>query len=355
MPHTARPTFFPFAAATLLAAFVTTTRAEAVQLGWETIQLPTVASYTINYVPLTLDLTKPAPVVVFLHGSGSGPEVWQQNTHIGQIAEELGFVLVMPCAGIGFNFGVGADDAIVAAALDATEQRLPIDRRRVGLAGFSAGAAYALVLAYAAPNNFTGVFAMAAPYRIVIHVTDPEHAPPARLLYGTLDPNYPLREVWVPMLERLGIATEVEIVPHLRHEVPPDESLRTGFGFLLSQPVETCVPTATALCLRGRFRVEAAWQTATAQGQVGVVQLTGESGYLWFFDPANVEVNVKLLDGCGVNGRYWFFAAGTTDVGVTFTVTDTASPTPQNVNNYSRPRGTAFQPLLDTAAFATCP
>jgi len=326
-----------------------------VQLGWETIQLPSVASYTINYVPLTLDLTKPAPVVVFLHGSGSGPEVWQETTHIGQIAEELGFVLVMPCAGVGFNFGVGADDAIIAAALDATEQRLPIDRRRVGLSGFSAGAAYALVLAYTTPNAFAGVFAMGAPYRIVVRVTDPEHAPPARLLYGTLDPNYPLREVWVAMLDRLGIATEVEIVPGLRHQVPSDESLRTGFTFLLDQPVETCVPTATALCLQGRFRVEAAWQTATAQGQAGVVQLTGESGYLWFFDPANVEVNVKLLDGCGVNGRYWFFAAGTTDVGVTFTVTDTASPAPQRINNYSSPRGTAFQPLLDTSAFATCP
>jgi len=160
--------------------------------------------------------------------------------------------------------------------------------------------------------------------------------------------------VWVAMLERLGIAIEVEIVPNLRHEVPSDESLRTGFNFLLDQPLETCVPSATALCLQGRFRVEAAWQTATAQGQAGVVQLTGESGYLWFFDPANVEVNVKLLDGCGVNGRYWFFAAGTTDVGVTFTVTDTASPAPQRVNNYSRPRGTAFEPLLDTSAFATC-
>ena len=327
--------------------------AQPVQRGWETIQLPGTGSYSLNYVPFSLDLTKPAPLVVFLHGYGSGPEAWQQSTHIGQVAEELGFVLVMPRAGAGLNFGQGADDVIVDAAIAAAEQQVLVDRGRIGLAGFSAGAAYALVLAYTTPNVFNGVFAMAAPYRPVVRLQDAATPPPAHLLYGTLDPNYPVSyQAWRDMLDRLGVENESEIVPDLPHQVPPDESLRTGFAFLLDQPVSTCVPSATALCLRDRFSVEASWETATAHGTAGVVQLTHESGYLWFFDPANVEVSLKLLDGCVLDQRYWVFAAGTTDVGVTLTVTDTAR---QRSVTYVHARGTPFRPVLDTGAFATCP
>ncbi|HEV8241475.1 MAG TPA: PHB depolymerase family esterase [Thermoanaerobaculia bacterium] len=337
----------------VLAVLAATPSRADVQRGWDTIQLPGTGSYTINYVPLGLDLSTPAPMIVFLHGYGSGPNTWQQTTHIGQIAEELGFVLVMPRAAVNLDFGEGADDAVVDEAIEATAARLPIDRRRIGLSGFSAGAAYALVLAYTTPNAFNGVFAMAGPYRVIVHLQDPKTPPPARLLYGTLDPNYPLSYLaWQQMLGRLGVPVQSEIVPGLPHQVPPDDSLRAGFHFLLDQPRPTCVPSATAMCLRDRFRVEATWQSASAQGTAGVVQLTHESGYLWFFDAANAEVNLKLLDGCVPNGRYWVFAAGTTDVGVTLTVTDTVTG---QAKSYFSPRGAPFQPILDTGAFATCP
>jgi hypothetical protein len=47
------------------------------------------------------------------------------------------------------------------------------------------------------------------------------------------------------------------------------------------------------------------------------VPLTSESGYFWFFDPDNVEITVKILDGRAVNGKYWVFIASMTDVGFT--------------------------------------
>lgn len=336
-----------------LAALAASRASADVQRGWDTVLLPNTNSYTIDYVPLALDLSQPAPMIVFLHGYGSGPNIWQQSTNIGQIAEELGFVLVMPRAATNLDFGEGADDAVVDEAIEATAARVPIDRRRIGLAGFSAGAAYALVLAYTTPNAFNGVFAMGAPYRVVVHLQDPKTPPPTRLLYGTLDPNYPLAyQAWQGMLQRLGVPNDSEIVPGLQHQVPPDESLRDGFNFLLNQPLPTCVPSATAMCLRDRFRVEATWQTTTAQGTAGVVQLTHESGYLWFFDATNAEVNIKLLDGCVPNQHYWMFAAGTTDVGVTLTVTDTVTG---RRASYFSPRGAPFVPILDTSAFATCP
>jgi predicted esterase len=342
-----------FAIIAVLAVIAAAPARADVQRGWDTILLPSTNSYTINYVPLSLDPAQPVPVIVFLHGYGSGPNTWQQTTDIGQIAEELGFVLVMPRAAANLDFGEGADDAVIDEAIEATAARLTIDRRRIGLAGFSAGAAYALVLAYTTPNAFNGVFAMGAPYRIVVKLQDPWTPPPARLLYGTLDPNYPLAyQAWSAMLQRLGVDVESDIVAGLPHQVPPDDNLRAGFRFLLDQPLPTCVPSATAMCLLDRFRAEATWQTATAQGAAGAVQLTHESGYLWFFAPSNVEVNVKMLNGCVPNQRYWMYAAGTTDVGVTLTVTDTLTG---QRRSYVSPRGAPFQPILDSSAFATCP
>jgi streptogramin lyase len=115
----------------------------------------------------------------------------------------------------------------------------------------------------------------------------------------------------------------------------------------------TCEPDATTMCLNaGRFRVTAEWRSLTASGTGTSVPLTSDSGYFWFFDVANIEVVVKALNGCGVNGHYWVFAAGLTDVEVTLRVIDTQTGA---LRTYVNPRGTAFQPIQDTSAFATCP
>lgn len=111
---------------------------------------------------------------------------------------------------------------------------------------------------------------------------------------------------------------------------------------------------APAVCFqRNRFLVAARWQTAAgAAGDATVVRLTEDSGYLWFFNPANVEAVFKLLDACPLNQRFWFFAGGLTNVETSITVLDTVSSA---VKPYRNPQGTPFQPIQDTAAFATCP
>jgi hypothetical protein len=106
------------------------------------------------------------------------------------------------------------------------------------------------------------------------------------------------------------------------------------------------------LCLGGgRFRVTATWQTSTASGDGTAVTLTPDSGYFWFFDPGNVEVVVKVLNGCGVNSRYWLFAAGLTNVRVNLMVTDTRTG---QTKTYTNPLGRTYVSILDTNAFNTC-
>jgi hypothetical protein len=118
----------------------------------------------------------------------------------------------------------------------------------------------------------------------------------------------------------------------------------------------TCVPTATVLCLQqGRFAVSATWEVDDGYGPqpAHAVPFTADSGWFWFFDSDNVEMVVKVLDGCAQQTpRYWVFASGLTNVGVVLSVTDTLHAVTQT---YRSEMGSAFQPLQDTAAFATCP
>ena len=58
-----------------------------------------------------------------------------------------------------------------------------------------------------------------------------------------------------------------------------------------------------------------------------------------------------MLDACGVNNSFWVFASGLTNVGVTLTVTDTATG---QSRPYTNPVGTAFVAVQDTGAFSTC-
>lgn len=116
--------------------------------------------------------------------------------------------------------------------------------------------------------------------------------------------------------------------------------------------VSTCVPNATSMCLNGRFRVSANWQTATASGAGTPVQLTSDTGYFWFFSASNVEMVIKVLNGCGLNSHYWTFAGGLTDVLVNLTVTDTQTGA---VKTYTNPQHQAFLPIQDTSSFSTCP
>jgi hypothetical protein len=99
----------------------------------------------------------------------------------------------------------------------------------------------------------------------------------------------------------------------------------------------TCAPGPARLCLSGgRFAVTASWrdfQGGTGRGTA--VQLTGDTGYFWFFDPANVEVITKVIDGRLLNGNFWVFYGALSTVEYTLTVTDTATGASKTYTNTS--------------------
>jgi hypothetical protein len=112
----------------------------------------------------------------------------------------------------------------------------------------------------------------------------------------------------------------------------------------------SCGADGVVCLVDGRFEVTATWrQPDGSAGAAGAVSLTGDTGAFWFFDDDNLELLVKVLDGCGVNSHRWVFAGGLTDVEVNLRVRDRVTG---EERTYHNPAGTAFQPLQDTRAFA---
>jgi hypothetical protein len=150
--------------------------------------------------------------------------------------------------------------------------------------------------------------------------------------------------------------------PTVRENSPTLGDLANDFDFtqpprppliLPATPIGTCVEGDASLCLgNGRFQVVATWLTPAGQAGGGhAVALTTDTGYFWFFANTSVEVVVKVLDGCAVSNAFWVFAGGLTNVETTIQVTDTATGA---MKTYGNPQSTAFAPIQDTSAFATC-
>lgn len=112
-----------------------------------------------------------------------------------------------------------------------------------------------------------------------------------------------------------------------------------------------CSADGDTLCLLGgRYKVEVRWKNQYAGGAEGVGMMIPNSdntGFVWFFDPSNIELAVKVLDGTGVNGKKWVFYGSLSDVEYWVEVTDTV--TGQKKTYHNRPGSLAG--VADTGAF----
>jgi hypothetical protein len=115
-------------------------------------------------------------------------------------------------------------------------------------------------------------------------------------------------------------------------------------------PTPPVAPPAGTLRLLDRFDVAVKFWIDHPPGlNAGSARMTDTTGYWWFFSPNNVEVLVKILDGKAVNGKYWVFIAGLTNVGVQVSVIDSTNG---NTKTYTNELNTVFQSIQDTEAFS---
>lgn len=130
----------------------------------------------------------------------------------------------------------------------------------------------------------------------------------------------------------------------------PDGAL--WFTSLFSNTIGRMEPTACStesVCLKqDRFRARVQWTAPDGRSGAGQgVFITTDTGAFWFFEPSNLELTVKVLDGRSINGRFWVFYASLTNVEFMLTVTDTETGASKT---YSNPQG-QLASAADTNAF----
>jgi poly(hydroxyalkanoate) depolymerase family esterase len=121
------------------------------------------------YVPRGYRATRPAPLLVWIHGCRQTPEQFAAGTRVAQLADERGALVLLPRQSAIANFercwnwfdpntalGEG-EAAIVAAQVEQVAGGYSVDRGRIYVAGLSSGGGLAVVLALRAPQLFAAV------------------------------------------------------------------------------------------------------------------------------------------------------------------------------------------------------
>ena len=96
------------------------------------------------------------------------------------------------------------------------------------------------------------------------------------------------------------------------------------------------------------------WTTSEGTGAAQVMSFGGQrassdqSSFWWFFDPANFEMGVKMVDACVEPfNAHWVFVSGLTNQAYDVTVTDTMTGT---VRHYVNPLGSYPQTIGATGS-----
>lgn len=112
------------------------------------------------------------------------------------------------------------------------------------------------------------------------------------------------------------------------------------------------IPVNNTICLADRFLV-AIDNVSNLPGGIATPVRTGstDTGLFWFYNDRNWEVMAKVIRGCGLNNRWWFFAGALTDQRYRIIVHDTQTGVQKQYNNTQGVRSPA---IADTNAFA-CP
>jgi predicted esterase len=133
-----------------------------------------------------------------------------------------------------FRPSLAVDLPRIEAALAAMAARVPLDARRVALAGFSDGASYALTVGTMNPGTFSAILAFSPGIGLVA----PSLSPAQRLFiaHGTADPVLP----YAGTAERIAAPLQTRVDLRFRpftggHSMPPDVR-EEAFRFFLAKP-----------------------------------------------------------------------------------------------------------------------
>jgi phospholipase/carboxylesterase len=158
------------------------------------------------YIPRTYTAEVPAPLLLVFHGAGSTSAAIR---YAFAPADDHGVILLAPdsrdeATWDGVLRSWGPDVEFIGDAFRQTLARCAVDRRRVGVAGFSDGASYALSFGISYGDQFSAVIAMSPG---VMQPIAARGKPRIFISHGTSDRVMPIDDTsrqFVPRLKRLG-------------------------------------------------------------------------------------------------------------------------------------------------------
>ncbi len=184
------------------------------------------------FLPEKADRSRPAPLIVALHGSGGTAEgfapLWRE------VASRLGAVLAVPQglnrAGPGFDWGVVEQGShLVHRAIDKARAEAAIDDGKIVLAGFSNGASQAFIMGMREPEKFAGVLSVSGFYdERVAPVPAGRRLPRFAILNGARDEEAANNRRGAAALRAAGGKVKLEIYDGVGHAFPPDRDRELG-------------------------------------------------------------------------------------------------------------------------------
>jgi polyhydroxybutyrate depolymerase len=230
------------------------------------------------YVPPTLDRSRPAPLVMVLHGGNGGVDDIVKATLFDREAAEGGFIAAYPEATLkAWNAGTccgsaprrGPDDVgFLKAVLDRLEADYPVDRTRVFLTGVSNGAMMAFRFACEHADRVTAVGSVAG--AVAYPGCQPSRPVSVLEIHGTEDPL-------IPYLGGVAQVPEAGTVPY----APTPEMARRWAEW------NSC-PSPSPPKVAGPVTTDS-WSGCRNGSAVSLVSVQG-GGHIWFasgLGPAN--------------------------------------------------------------------
>ncbi|MEM8931353.1 MAG: spondin domain-containing protein [Acidobacteriota bacterium] len=173
------------------------------------------------------------------------------------------------------------------------------------------------------------------------HVHAAEAGSNGDVIFPFADPASPISETFDLDAATLATLLDAGLYVNIHSEANPGGEVRAQ--------IAGCFDGPTTLCLQDdQFQVAVEWQSADGAGVGRSLPATDIGGFFTFFSEDNTEVDVKILDGCDINGYYWVFAAGLTDVATELTVEHVASGAERT---YGNDLGVPFELVRDLQAF----
>jgi len=191
------------------------------------------------YVPKSYDPTKPAPLVISIHGYAEWPAHQMEESSWNNLADEYGFIVVYP-SGLGLpkRWRIGGipnrpsdpepEVTFISDLIDSLCGQYNIDPARIYANGFSNGGGMSFVLSCRLSERIAAIGSVAGAYLYPWSDCQPARPVPAILFHGTADPivpyqggrsrsfnlPFPCIPAWVAaMAQHIGCTGTPQVIP----------------------------------------------------------------------------------------------------------------------------------------------